>query len=135
MVAIGVVDLATRRVSGEREQRNARPVAEIVDRLDEAGVPVSASLVPRDEHDSLGLQLWIGLECIENLLHIRFEQVDLGRLRMSVEQAVRLAEGDGRQSVVLDVREEVYRILDMCGPLCRIPHDGSGVLEWVADLA
>ncbi len=100
-------DLAARRVRREDEERNARAVAEEVERLDEARVPIAAGLVPGDEHRGLGLELRIGLERIEDIQDVRLEQVDLRALRMTVEQPVRLADRDRRKIVLLDRRDQV----------------------------
>ena len=56
--------------------------------------------------------------------HVGFEQVDLRRLRMTVEQAIGLTERHRRQRVVLDRRDQISRILDM-----RRPHRGVGRRE------
>ena len=49
VVAVVVIDVAAGRIRREDQQRDARSVAEEVDRLDEARVPVTAGLVPGDE--------------------------------------------------------------------------------------
>src|SRR5690348_7336406 len=54
---------------------------------------------------------------------------------MAVKKAVRLDVGDGRQTAVIDVIEEVGEILDMSLTLGRIAHDRLAVLEAVADIA
>src|ERR1700709_1931078 len=49
MVAIAVMDLAAGRIRREDQQRDTRSVAEEVDRLDEARIPVTTGLVEGDE--------------------------------------------------------------------------------------
>src|SRR3954469_10350308 len=70
MVAIAVMDLSAGRIGRENQQRDARSVAEEVDRLDKAGVPVAAGLIEGDEHGSLSLELRIVVEGGENLQRI-----------------------------------------------------------------
>src|SRR6202045_698608 len=102
MVAVAVIDPAARRIRRENDQRNARAVAKVVDWLHESRVIVAAGFVPGDEDGSFSLEFRIGLERIENLLPIGFEQVQLRTLRMSVEVAVRLGEGNRGERILLD---------------------------------
>src|ERR1700723_670460 len=53
---------------------------------------------------------------------------------MAVEQPVGLAEGYGGKRVVLNVGQQVDRILDMSRPLCSVAHDRGRVLEGIANL-
>ncbi len=87
-----MIDLSAGRIRREDQQRDARPVAEEVERLDEARVPVAAGFIPGDEHGRLGLELGIGVEGGENVERVGFEQIDLRALRMTVEQTIGLAE-------------------------------------------
>ncbi len=103
--------------------------------LDEARIPVAASLVKGNEDGCLGLEVRIGVERIEDVLHIGLEEVDLRALRMAVEQAVGLAERYRRQGVVGDVRNQVGGILDVRRANRRVAHDRCRVLERIADLA
>src|SRR3954452_22383235 len=56
VIAVAVVNLAAGRIGRENQQRNPRPVAEEVERLDEARVPVTAGFVESDEYSCLRLE-------------------------------------------------------------------------------
>ena len=129
VVAITVMDLSAGRIRRENQQRNARPIAEEVERLDEARVPVATGLIKGDEDGRLGFELGIVVEGTKDVQQIGLEQIDLRALRMTVEETIGLAERYRRQSVVLNGRDQVSGILDMRRPNRRICHDGSRVLE------
>ena len=74
-------------------------------------------------------------ERVEHLLHIGLKQIDLRGRGVSVEQSIRLSEGNRRECVGLNVGEQIDRILDMRRPLRRVSHDRSRILEGIANLA
>src|ERR1700722_4229650 len=113
VVGIAVIDLAAGRVRRQDQQRDARAITEEVDRLNEARVVVATRLVPRDEHGRVGLQRRIGVEGVEDVLYVGLEQVDFRARRMTVEHAVRLADGDRGQRAVLDLGDHVDGILEV----------------------
>jgi hypothetical protein len=49
----------------------------------------------------------IGVERVEDMLNIGLEEIDLGALRMAIEQAVGLADGNRRQRVVADGGDQI----------------------------
>src|ERR1700716_1344041 len=57
VIAITMVDLSAGRIRRENQQRNARSIAEKVERLDEARVPVTTGLIKGDEDGCLRFQL------------------------------------------------------------------------------
>ena len=57
MVGVGVRDMAALRVGRDHDGRDARAVTEEVERLDVAGVPVSAALIEGDQDRGVRPQL------------------------------------------------------------------------------
>ena len=98
MFAIDVGDVTAPRERRDRNHRNARPGAEEIDRLDEAGVIVSAALVHGDEDRGAFPQLLVALGKLDDVLGERLEQIELRRCRMAVHRAVRLDVGHRRQA-------------------------------------
>jgi hypothetical protein len=66
MVGVGVHHVAAARVFGHGDHGNARPVAEEVDRLEEARIPVAAALVKGDEEGGLLEEVRMCLEPVED---------------------------------------------------------------------
>src|SRR5215510_9390149 len=97
MVIIRVDHVASTGVCGYGDEGDARAVAEEVDRLEEARIPVAAALVEGDEQGGLFEELWLHLKRMEDLVDHRFEEIELGARRMAVNEAVRLHIGDGGQ--------------------------------------
>ena len=80
-----------------RDHGNAGAIAEEVERLDVARVPISAGFVPGDENGGFSPQLRIGVERRQNVENVAFEQINLRALRVTVEQTVRFPnDTDGR---------------------------------------
>ena len=61
MVSVVVADLAAQRVGRDGDHRDARAVAEEVDRLAEAGVEITAAFVEGDDHERARLELRVGV--------------------------------------------------------------------------
>src|SRR6266478_5747141 len=123
---------------GERrhnDQRDARPIAEEVQRLDIAGVIVTTAFIEGDDESGVGEEFGSGHEVIDGLLDHAFQEAELRGRRVTVEQAVRLDEGNGRQGRGVDSFEEIRRILDVSCTLRSVAHDGVGEGLEVADVA
>ena len=118
---IGVIvrDVAGLGVGRNHDQRNARAVAEEVERLHVTGVVVAAAFVEGDEDGGVLPERRIRLDRIDDLLGEAFEQIQLGRCRVAIDQSAGLDEGDGGQRSVLDVRRTDWPCPG-CGP-CEPP--------------
>jgi hypothetical protein len=99
------------------DQRNARAVAEEVDRLHIAGVVVAAALILGDENDGvLGVRRR-GLDLVDDLLHEALEQVQLRGGRMAVHVAAGLDEGN-RGQVPLEISAYRFTVSWICAATC-----------------
>src|ERR1700685_534333 len=96
VVSVLVGDMTTRGVRRNDEHWNAGTVAKEVNWLDVTRVIVSAALVKGDEYRGVGPKLWIRLDLIDNLLHEALKKIKLGRSGMTIVEAARLYDGDGR---------------------------------------
>src|SRR5215831_18600219 len=111
MVSIRVHHFAATGILRDGNEGDARPVAEEVDRLEETRVPVATALVEGDEEGRLFEEGWMRLELVEDLVDHRFKQIELRTRGMTVDEAVGLYIGDGRQVAVLEVVEEIDHVL------------------------
>ena len=98
MFAIDVGDVTAARERRNRDHRNPRPGAEEIDRLDEAGVVVSAAFIHGDENRRAFPLLLVALGKLDDVLGEFLEQIELRRCRMAVHGAVRLGVGHRRQA-------------------------------------
>src|SRR5690349_16088163 len=83
------------------DQRDARSIAEKVQRLDVAGVVVSAALIHGDEEYGGRKKFWVRCEMIHDFPVHALEEVELRRRRVTVQQTVGFYEGYGRQAAML----------------------------------
>src|SRR5262249_5376790 len=88
VVGVRVADMASPGERRDDDQRNARAIAEEVQRDHGAGVPVTAAFVKGDDERRLFEELWMRLEPAENAVNDRFQYVQLGTRRMAVSEAV-----------------------------------------------
>src|SRR5215471_15359820 len=102
MVIVRVDHLAPTGVLGHGDKGDARAVAEEVDRLEEARIPVAATLVEGDEEGGLCEERRMRFELVENLVDHGFEEIKLRARGMAVDEAVRLHISDGGQVAVLE---------------------------------
>src|SRR5262249_56927192 len=114
MVSIRVDYFAATGIFGDGNEGDARPVAEEVDGLEEARVPVANALVEGDEEGRRCEECRMRLEPVEDLVDHRFKQIELRSRRMAIDEAVGLHIGDGGQVAVLEVVEEIAHVLDVC---------------------
>src|SRR6266481_2185931 len=135
VIGVGVADVTATGERRDDDERNARPVAEEVERLNIAGVIVTAAFVEGNDECSVGEEFGPGHKVVNGLLDHSFQEVELRGSRVAVEQAVGLDEGYRRQCFGVDGGEEIGRILDVSGALRRVTHDGVGVGLEVADVA
>src|SRR5882672_9973410 len=135
MVGIRVADVATAGKGRDDDERDARAIAEEVDRLKEAGIKIAAAFVEGDDERSVFGQLRMPLEPVKNAIDDAFQHIQLGGCRVAISKTVWFQVGDRRQAAMFQTIKEVSRIFDMRGALCRITHDGRGVLERIADVA
>ncbi len=97
MVGVRVVDVAALGEGRDDDKRNARPVAEKVERLDVAGVVVAAAFVQRDDERGFRHQFGLPLQVIHDVRDHALEEVKLGGCRVAVQQAIRFdEETDGK---------------------------------------
>ncbi len=87
MVGVTVRDMAALGVRRDHDRRDTGAVAEEVERLDVAGVPVSAAFVEGDQDRGVCPQLGLACTWLMILLRERLEQVELGRGRVAIEQS------------------------------------------------
>ena len=134
MIVVGVIDVARLRVPGHRNQRNARAVAEEVERLDVARVVVAAALIGGDEDRGRRPQLFVRPYLADQVLdeHLVERRGRVGR--MAGELLERAHEGDRRQRSAFNVGEERLVVLQL-RLLGGIPHDADVAGERVADSA
>ena len=76
-VGIRVHDLSSPRIRGHDDEGDARPVAEEIDRLKKARIPVASPFIEGDEDGGPSEEVRMRLELVENPLHERFEQIEL----------------------------------------------------------
>src|SRR5260370_35949392 len=93
-----MADVASAGEGRNDNQRNARPVAEEVQRLNVAGVIVAAAFVEGDDQRGFSEKIRPGSQVVEGLLDQAFEEVEFGGRRMTINQAVWLDEGHGGPS-------------------------------------
>src|ERR1700736_5971692 len=92
VIGVSVVDVATLPEGGDDDERNARAVAEEVERLDVAGVIVAAAFVEGDDKRGAFEKFLVALQVIHDLIDHALEQIELRGGRVPVEQAVGLDE-------------------------------------------
>src|SRR5215470_16475423 len=123
MIIIGVIHPATTGEWRNHDRRNPRTIAEEIERLEEAGIPVAAAFIEGDQESSLCEQIRMRAEPIENLVNHAFEIDKLGGSGMAVHEAIRLHIGNRAQPAVIEFVEEIDDILDVLLALRRIAHD------------
>src|SRR5262249_232421 len=96
MVIVGVIDVAALGKGGNDDERDARTVTEEVQRLEVAGIPVTAAFVKGNDEGRIFGQFVMALEPGEKAVDKRFKYVQLGAGRMSVTKAVRFQIGHCR---------------------------------------
>src|SRR5262249_41035032 len=116
-------------------QRNARPVAEEIDRLDKTAVVIPASLIESNQQSRLRFEPRIGRKGTKDFLYHALEEIELGGCGTAVDQAVGLDERHGRQSAARDCREEIRGVLYVFRALRRVPHDRRRIGLEVAEFA
>src|ERR1700730_6086049 len=120
MVVITVYDLAAARERGDDNQRNAGAVTEEIERLKESRIPVTAALVKGDHEGGFLKQFRVGPELVKNIFDHGLEEIELRTRRVSVDQTVGFHIGDRRQLTLIEVTEEIDRVLDVRLHLLRI---------------
>src|ERR1700739_3512581 len=95
VVGVAVADVSANGEGRNSDQRDARAIAEEVQRLYVAGVIEAAALVHGDEQNGGGKELRIGGEMVDDFLGHGFEEVELRGGRGAVERAGRLYEREG----------------------------------------
>src|SRR6266849_774849 len=113
MVCIRVVHVSASGVLGHNDHRDARAIAENIQRQHCAGVIVSAAFIKSDEECRLFRQLRMVFQSVHHALNQRFQNVEFGACRMSIAKAVRLQIGNCRQFATVQIAEEVCCVLDM----------------------
>ena len=66
MVGVAMHYIATARVFGNGDEGDARPIAEEVDGLEEARIPIAATLVESDEASGLIEEIRMRFELVED---------------------------------------------------------------------
>src|SRR5260370_9694882 len=135
MVVITVDHLAAAGEGRDHKQRNAGAVAEEIERLNEPRIPVTAALVKRNHEGGLFKQFRWGLKLIYNVFDHGLEEIELRASRVSVDETVGFHVGDRRQLALIEIIEEIDRVLDVLLALLRVAHDRFRVGERVADVA
>src|SRR5258707_7910821 len=123
MVVITVPDLAAAGEGRDHNQRNTGAVAEEIERLKEPRIPVTTALVKGDDEGGLLKQLGVGPQLVNNVIDHGLEEIELRTRRVSVDKAVGFHIGDRWKLAVIEVIEEIDRVLDMLLALLRIAHD------------
>ena len=132
VLIVDVADVAAARERRDRDHRDARAGAEEVDRLDEAGVVVAATLVDGDEDRGILPHLRVRLGQVDDVAREGLEEVELRRGRVAVDGAIRLDVGHRRQRAVLEIDEQIGHVAHVIGPHRRIV---GLILERIADVA
>src|ERR1035437_2549185 len=96
VISIGVHHAAAGGIGGNHDERNAGAIAEEIDGLDVARIPVAATLVKGDKDGGVGPKFRLGLPLGDNLADECFEDVDLRTYRMAVIQTARVDKRDSR---------------------------------------
>src|SRR5215831_5643634 len=112
MVVVAVHNRAATSTRRHHNQGNAGTVAQEIERLKEPRIPVTAALVKGNEEGRLLKQLRVSPELVNDVLHHGLEEIELRACRMAVDKAVGFHIGDRRQSAVIEVVEEIDRVLD-----------------------
>src|SRR5262245_3658648 len=73
MVGISVNDMATLGVWRYHDERNARPISEEIEGLDETGIIISAAFIESHEDRGMLEQLWFGLHALDDVAGERLE--------------------------------------------------------------
>src|SRR5262245_39461041 len=73
MVGISVNDMATLGVWRYHDERNARPISEEIEGLDETGVIISAAFIESHKDRGMLEQLWFGLHTLDDVAGERLE--------------------------------------------------------------
>ena len=134
MIGIGVRDMARPGPGRDDERRDAGAVAEVVERLDVAGVVVAAAFVEGDEDGGALPQFLLAWTASTIFFTKPSNRFELGRGRVAVEPAVGFTnETAGRVPFWISLYRSV--VSWMCARPAGIGHDRGGVLEGVADVA
>src|SRR5580698_1146990 len=134
MVSIAVVDHSTGGVRRNDEQWNTRAIPEEIDGLNVARVVVAAAFIEGNEDRSARPQ-GRSLHLIDDPRHKSFEQVELRRSRVAIQESIRLHDRNRRQIAESDVLIQAGGVLNVGFALSRIGHDVSRVLKRVTDIA
>src|SRR5215468_6900097 len=113
MVVITVHDLAAAGEGRDHKQRNPGAVSEEIERLKEPRIPVTAALVKGDHEGGFLKQLRVGTQLVDNVVDHGLEKIELRACRVSVDKAVGFHIGDRWQLAVIEIIEEVDRVLDV----------------------
>src|SRR5204862_3885632 len=103
VVRVRVGDFAAARIPRHGDEGDTRTIAEEVDRLEEAGVPVTAALVEGDEERGALEEVRMLLEDVEHALDQRLEEAQLRARGMAVVEAVRLEVGHRGKLALIQV--------------------------------
>src|SRR6516225_11288005 len=90
IVGIAVHHFAAARVFGNGDHRNARPVTEKVDWLEEARVPIAATLVESNKESGVLKEVRMRLKPVDDAINHCFEKIEFRARRVAVIKAVRL---------------------------------------------
>jgi hypothetical protein len=134
VIIVGMIDMAFLGVGRNCNERNARAVAEEIERLDKAGIVVAAAFVGGDEDRRRRPQRGIALHVRDQLLQELLVEIGGRVCRMASQGFERTDEGDGRQRVILNVVQKRTVILQLRF-LRRILHDARIARERIADAA
>ena len=93
MIGVSVNDATALRPRRDDDEGNARTVAEIVERLDEARVVISAAFIKGYENRGFGGELRVGLHRTDELGYEGFEQIELRGLGVAIRERVGLDVG------------------------------------------
>src|SRR5205807_9175838 len=105
------------------DERDARSITEKVEWLHVARVIITAAFVKRDDEGCVFGKLGMCLKSIEDTFDERFKNLELGACGMAIAEAIRLQIGHRRKLAMVQIIEEINRVLDVRLALCRIAHD------------
>src|SRR6266481_5326087 len=129
MIGVAVQHTAAGCIRRDDYKGDARPVAEEIQRLDVAGIPIPAAFVEGDEDRRLAPEVPMRPHGLDDLAGESLEDVELGARWMTVRKPTRLYKGHRRQARVDDVVVEVRKVGDMRGALGLIGHYRRSVLQ------
>src|SRR5579875_336465 len=98
-----MTDAAARGEWRDREQRHPGAVAEEIERLDIARIPVAAALIEGDEDRGTGPERGMRFHRLDQPARKRLQDVELRAAGMAVIDEVRLDEGHRGQRLGIDI--------------------------------